>query len=49
MTPPAPAETVAPGKTTPVPKRTTYAPLSPLTVFCALVGVCGFVLVLKRK
>ena len=40
--------TIAPVATTPV-KKTTYSPVSPLSVFGALVVVCGIVLVLRRE
>jgi tetratricopeptide (TPR) repeat protein len=39
----------AEGTTVPVPKKTTYAPLSPLTVLGALAGVAGSIAVMQRK
>jgi hypothetical protein len=43
------ADTMSGGTTTTVPKKTTYAPVSPLTVMSALAVVAGIVAVVRRK
>jgi hypothetical protein len=40
---------VIPPTTTPVPKKTTYSPLSPVTTLGALIGFCGLLFLVQRN